>query len=65
MLKFDALVLAATAVACACELVADAPLGVLDSLVAFVGADKQTTLECISMLRNHVRLDRLCAEGHA
>lgn len=67
MLKFDALVLAATAVACACELVADAPLhvlGVLDALVAFVGADRQATLECVSMLRNHVRLDHLSTEGN-
>ena len=63
MLKFDSLVLAATSVACACEQVAGVQLdslGVLTHIVALVGADMRVTLECISMLRKHVRLDRLC-----
>jgi hypothetical protein len=62
MMKFDPLVLAVTAVACACELVAAVPLetlGILGRLSALVGADMQSTEECIRMLRKHVRLDRL------
>lgn len=62
LLRFDALVQAATSVACACELVAGVPLaalGILDRLVDLVGAEKHATLECISVLRNHVCLDRL------
>eukprot|EP01043_Picozoa_sp_COSAG02_P027829 COSAG02_NODE_1658_length_11466_cov_36.222046_2_plen_342_part_00 len=65
MLRFDALVQAATSVVCACELVAGVSLddlGILDHVVALVGADKQATVECLSVLRENVRLQQLCPD---
>ena len=62
MVKYDHIVLAVTAVACSCELVAGVPLNTLDilpQLVALVGADMECAVECVNVLRQNVQLDRL------